>query len=969
MRMPLSSFSSLVCIFWLWAAIAANGSPSQTNRPPQFISAPIRVACVPTNLPPTPQALDLGQWSVIQFQTNAPEQGAASWTLSASNTVVTQSRNADASIYLSDFPLAIDEISGTFTLGSDGDDDYVGFAFGYQDRGHFYLFDWKERDQNDPCGAAQIGMSVKVFSAETELSCQDLWPSVVTNSRVRTLFHNSVPWERNRQYTFALRFVPGTFTITVSDTTNLLANVTLNDTTYTAGRFGFYNYSQGTVGYTGFVRQDLSRTTYTYAAQAIDPEADEISFSLSQAPPQMQINPTTGQINWELTPAFIGEHSVVVMTSDSHGNTNSQSFTLSVRPDSTGCAEPTDLPPLIVIPPTDQRAAPGQTIAFQVKAAGSPPLSYQWLKNGENLVDANSSVLTLPSVPPEAAGAYRVIVTNASGSATSSPGTLTIVEPVVITQQPSPQSINLGSNAVFTVSASGTPPFTYQWRKNGGNLPGANGPILTIAPVSAADGGRYSVSIDNGSGAVNSAGALLTVILPQQPVGDNFADRTLLVGDTGLIRSSSLGAGFENGEPRHADKPVGRSVWFRWRPSQGGVAQFTTAGSAFDTVLAIYTGDTLTRLIPIASDDDRGGFLASAVHFNATQGTDYQIAVDGLGGASGEFSLAWELAPNVPPLPVIVAHPTDQVVTPGAPAIFQVTVPGNVAYQWFFNDLPILDATLDTYRVPTSKPAHVGRYFVRVTAGNQSVDSQEVTLQLSLTPTTGPIENGLARDKFAEAFAAANVPPPAARVQAVKARRQSVARGFVGSQIFSTVKSSKEIGEPNHCGNAGGASEWYVYAPPASGLLTIDTEGSNFDTVLGVFAGSNFDVSGLQELACDNNSGSDGLTSRVSLPVTTGTPYFIAIDGVAGAKGVARLNYSLLGPPPLRLSLEGSPLVGPFRLELQGPSNQLVTINVSSTLTNWSVLVTTNLQNGLIILTDPEAATLPSRFYRALANP
>src|SRR5262249_53475587 len=128
----------------------------------------------------------------------------------------------------------------------------------------------------------------------------------------------------------------------------------------------------------------------------------------------------------------------------------------------------------------------------------------------------------------------------------------------------------------------------------------------------------------------------------------------------------------------------------------------------------------------------------------------------------------------------------------------------------------------------------------------------------------------------------------------------SLARGFSGTQILSTVGSSKEIGEPDHCGIAGGASQWFAYQAPASGTLRMDTDGSSFDTVLAVYTNPGVSFSTLQLVGCDNDGGPNGKTSRVTIQATEGTLYFIAVDGVNGVSGTVQLNYKLEGS--LRIS-------------------------------------------------------------------
>ena len=79
------------------------------------------------------------------------------------------------------------------------------------------------------------------------------------------------------------------------------------------------------------------------------------------------------------------------------------------------------------------------------------------------LAGQTNATLTLTNVQTNQAGAYAVVITNAAGSVTSSPAILTVNVPAAITQQPQGIVTALGSNATFTVGASGTLPLSYQW--------------------------------------------------------------------------------------------------------------------------------------------------------------------------------------------------------------------------------------------------------------------------------------------------------------------------------------------------------------------------------------------------------------------------------------------------------------------------------------------------------------------------
>lgn len=78
-----------------------------------------------------------------------------------------------------------------------------------------------------------------------------------------------------------------------------------------------------------------------------------------------------------------------------------------------------------------------------------------------------------------------------------------------------------------------------------------------------------------------------------------------------------------------------------------GRATLNTHGSSFDTLLAVYTGSSVGSLTSVAANDNDGtAGGTSSVSFIAQAGTDYRIAVDGAGGATGTMNLAWNLAPE-----------------------------------------------------------------------------------------------------------------------------------------------------------------------------------------------------------------------------------------------------------------------------------------------------------------------------------
>jgi hypothetical protein len=134
------------------------------------------------------------------------------------------------------------------------------------------------------------------------------------------------------------------------------------------------------------------------------------------------------------------------------------------------------------------------------------------------------------------------------------------------------------------------------------------------------------------------------------PPNDNFADALVLSGESASLVGTSVDATKEAGEPNHARTPGGRSVWYRWTAPRDGLVTFETCvGSNFDTLLAVYTGASVSALHEVESnDDDADCDPRSTVIFPADAGTIYQVAVDGYLGDQGQVGLRWKLV-DLPP--------------------------------------------------------------------------------------------------------------------------------------------------------------------------------------------------------------------------------------------------------------------------------------------------------------------------------
>lgn len=123
------------------------------------------------------------------------------------------------------------------------------------------------------------------------------------------------------------------------------------------------------------------------------------------------------------------------------------------------------------------------------------------------------------------------------------------------------------------------------------------------------------------------------------PSNDSFSTPLILRGGALTASGTNEGATKEPGEPNHAGRPGGASVWWSWTAPAAGWVTVDTCGSTPDTVLAVYTGTSVGALRPVASNDDACG-IQSSVTILATSGTSYRIAVDASAGDEGQIKLA-----------------------------------------------------------------------------------------------------------------------------------------------------------------------------------------------------------------------------------------------------------------------------------------------------------------------------------------
>ncbi|MBX3747501.1 MAG: hypothetical protein KF833_19500 [Verrucomicrobiae bacterium] len=616
--------------------------------------------------------------------------------------------------------------------------------------------------------------------------------------------------------------------------------------------------------------------------------------------------------------------------------------------------------PRIIEQPMGGKAELGGDFILQVGATGIGTLQFQWFLDGQPLPSETSASLALVNLDEDQFGAYTVVVADSTGSVMSEPAFLTLAASAypVWFEQPRDVTAALGSAARFTAVATGPAPIAYRWRLNGSDIPDANGPTLDLPSVSLADGGAYTLFVTTSMGTLRSQPAVLRLDLPALPATSRFADRPLITEASGAGTLHNAGAVSETaaGEPRHAGKRGGSSVWFSWQPPDSGQASVSTVGSSFDTLLGVYTGDTLGSLIEVVSDDDRGGYRTSAVRFNAEAGTVYHIAVDGFAGAQGQVVVSWDLLANAGLLPRILIAPEDDIAISGGDKALTVKAEGDaLTYQWYFNGIPIPGASDATIPLGTVSEGRAGLYVVRVsTPAGDTIETVAARVEIASGPAAA------AQDKLDDLF---ENPPasPLARHVLSAGGFTSVAPGIPGWRETTNEGAQRSPEDPIVYGELGGATLWFRFQATASGWMRLSTEGSSIPVVLGVYTNRHR----LQPIS-EARPTPPGTHCELLFPAHAGTDYMVMIDGVNGAQGIFRLSYSIeLAPidsPLLTHTSEG--LLYQRRL----PPGRYA-IEAGDSLARMTPLLVTNAVDGVLRFLDTRSGGRTRHFYRVTGLP
>ncbi len=314
-------------------------------------------------------------------------------------------------------------------------------------------------------------------------------------------------------------------------------------------------------------------------------------------------------------------------------------------------------------------AGPGVTIGTGAGAYDGN----QYLSMG-NAQGASQSAYQLVTFPTNLIAAtlslhYNVISTDTAGSDSFS---------VYITNTNQPPNIlaNLGtvSNQNVTGGYVGATDNLATYPGGGvlSSYAGETVEVFFYVTTDATYGNLTSFNIDDVS--------LLAATTADIPSNDNFSN-ALAIPPGGITNSvNTTYASKEPHEPNHAGNAGGHSVWWTWTSPGIGTVTISTYGSAFETLLGVYTGSSVTNLTVVTNSDGAARSTGLAyLTFPVPAGTTYQIALDGYNGQSGSSVFAFSFTQDTIPPKVAILSPAPGAVVANSSILVSGRASDNVA--------------------------------------------------------------------------------------------------------------------------------------------------------------------------------------------------------------------------------------------------------------------------------------------------
>jgi len=323
------------------------------------------------------------------------------------------------------------------------------------------------------------------------------------------------------------------------------------------------------------------------------------------------------------------------------------------------------------------------------------------------------------------------------------------------------------------------------------------------------------------------------------------------------------------------------SLWYTWSVRERTELLVDTAGSGLATAIGVYTGTFISNLVRVGGASSSVQGRDAWIRFVAEPNISYKIAIAGIPpGQFGSVTVRFEVngEPDLAAPFLEISRPVSGTTVRDARARIEGVAldpqPNGSGVREVQYSLGIEgDAITYTAQGTTNFAAVVdlipGLNGLTLWALDNA-DNRSVLKRLSILYNPTISTNDLFVDRF--------ILDPRA-----------------SSRADSSSGATREVGEPAHAGNQGGASIWYEFVAERSGVLLLSTLGSSFDTLLAVYQGTPPpSVTNLVEIASNDDVPGSAGHSELTVTVEQGKRYFIAIDGFDARSGTVELTYRFI---------------------------------------------------------------------------
>lgn len=351
-----------------------------------------------------------------------------------------------------------------------------------------------------------------------------------------------------------------------------------------------------------------------------------------------------------------------------------------------------DTPLGFVSQPISQTINPNfSAITFTIQASGRLPISYQWRKNGTEIIGLTTNSITLTSIQESDEASYDIIISNLSGisntpvSLTSVAAYLSVNDPIGIVNQPIPEMyMGIGETITLSAEVSGTQPYSFNWYEDGVQISGAT---LSSYSLTATSEEALGVFFYTASNIVNTVTSNTINLLPAFPPGILHPTVTEeLTANPGSSYGMIVAAS-------------GSFLQYQWKKDSTEIP-LATSNSYF---------------LANIQESDQASYIAVVYNnWGMVSSAPYLISVND-------------------PLSFSAPITGNEFLFPGTEVVLYALISGTppISYQWYRNDALLIGATLSSYTIPSITQEENGdKYQLVATNIVNTISSEIVTLSV-----------------------------------------------------------------------------------------------------------------------------------------------------------------------------------------------------------------------------------------------